>query len=62
MVDSVVDFAIWIASAFGAKLPDGPFLAVFGVEEFDELREWIAVGELWICCAWSGSCDDCRWD
>ena len=31
----VVDILVRIARAFGAKLPNGPVVLVFGVEEFD---------------------------
>lgn len=43
MPDSVVDSFIGVSSALGAKLPDGPFFIVFGVEELDKLVERIPV-------------------
>ena len=48
VVDAVVDFRIWVARPFGAKLPYGPVVAMFGVEELDERIQWIAVGALWV--------------
>ena len=37
MIDSIVDLGIRVPGSFCAKLPDRPFGAMFGVEEFDEL-------------------------
>jgi hypothetical protein len=33
MVDSIVDFTVWVSCAFGAELPDTPITAMFAVEE-----------------------------
>jgi hypothetical protein len=33
VVDSIVDFAVWVSCAFGAELPDTPIFAMFAVEE-----------------------------
>jgi hypothetical protein len=41
-----VDGLVGIACAFGAKLPDGPAIAVFRVEECDELIERVPIRAL----------------
>ena len=46
VVYSTVDFFVWVAGAFCAKFPYCPLVAVFVVEELDELVGWVAVGTL----------------
>ena len=43
VVYAIVYFAVWIASAFGTKLPDCPVLAMLRVEELDERIEGVSV-------------------
>jgi hypothetical protein len=59
MVDAIIDLRVWIARAFGAKLPNRPVLAVLGVEELDKRVERIAVCALWVCAAGAGRRNDC---
>lgn len=59
MVDAIIDFRVWVARAFGAKLPYRPIVTMFGVEEFDKGIERVAICALRICTARSGSRDDC---
>jgi hypothetical protein len=33
VVNSIVDFAVWVSCAFGAELPDTPVFVMFAVEE-----------------------------
>jgi hypothetical protein len=46
VVDTVVDLGVGVARPLGAELPDGPVVAMLGVEEFDERVERVAVGAL----------------
>jgi len=46
VVDTVVHLRVWVARPFGAELPDGPVIAVLGVEKLDERIQRIAVGAL----------------
>lgn len=55
MPHAAVDGLIGVPSSFGAEFPDGPFFAVFRVEELDELVEGIAVSELGVCLRGAGS-------
>ena len=48
VVYSIVDFFVRVAGAFCAKFPYCPLVAVFVVEELDELVGWVAVGTLWV--------------
>lgn len=57
MVDSIVDFFVRISCPFGSELPDCPFFAVFGIEEFHEVFQRVSVCYLRVCCAWAGSGD-----
>ena len=49
MVDSVIDFRVRIARAFGAELPYRPVFSVFVVQPFDEIFGGVPVSSLWIC-------------
>lgn len=60
VVDTIVDFRVWVTSAFGAKLPYCPVFAVFRVEEFDQRVERIAVSALGISTTRAGGGNDCR--
>ena len=53
-----IDFFVRVPGAFGAELPDGPLGAVFEVEEFDEVFEGVAVGDLRVGGAGAGGGDD----
>lgn len=55
---SAIDFFIRIARPLCTELPDGPVVSVFGVEEFDEVFEGVAIGELGICARGTGCRDD----
>ena len=44
--DTVVYSLVWVACTLRSKLPDRPAIAVFRVEEGDELVKWVAVGSL----------------
>ena len=44
--DTVVYSLVWVACTLCSKLPDRPAIAVFRVEEGDELVEGVAVGSL----------------
>jgi hypothetical protein len=59
VVDTVVDLRVWVARPFGAELPDGPVVAMLGVEEFDERVERVAVCALRVRAAGPRGCDDC---
>jgi hypothetical protein len=46
MSDAIIHGIIRIPGTFSAKLPYRPVLAVFRVEEGDELVEGVSIGEL----------------
>lgn len=58
VVYTVVYLAIWVASAFCAKLPYRPVFAMFRVEELYEGVERISVCALRICAAGARCGDD----
>lgn len=46
VADAAVDGVVGVSGALGAELPDGPVVAVLGVEEGDELVEGVSVRPL----------------
>lgn len=50
---ATVDGLVRVSCPFGAELPYRPVIRVFGVEEGDEAVQWVAVGSLGVCLAWS---------
>lgn len=54
MAYPAIDGLVWIASSLGAKFPDGPIIAVFGIEKSDEAVEGVTVGALGVCLAGAG--------
>lgn len=58
VVYAIVYFAVWIASAFGTKLPDCPVLAMLRVEELYERVERVSVSALGVSAAGARCGDD----
>lgn len=57
MPDPAIHLTIWIPGPFSAELPYLPLIAVFVVEEFDELVEGVAVRALRVGAAGARGCD-----
>lgn len=59
MVDSIVDFRVWVSGAFSTKFEYGPIFAMFIVEEFDQLVGGVSICFLRIGRGWAGRCNNC---
>jgi hypothetical protein len=46
VVDAIVHLRVWVARPFGAKFPDGPIVAMLGVEKLYERVKRVAIGAL----------------